>query len=131
MNGAVLYESNVVPVYESGSEGAETYKILIGEMLPAYRQTKASVDYVYDCTIEVIYEGYSNVRRHIDAIAEQVMELVAPGLHTTGLQDSEDWQFTGVNINAPRYLDDVSADSKYIKRALLTLNFLITQRQYA
>ena len=131
LNASVTYENLPVPVYESGSEGSEAYKILIAEMTPVKRRTKASEDYTYDVAVEVVYEGYDNVRKHIDAIAEQVMELIQPSLHSYGLQDNDDWQFTGLNINAPVYLDDVSADNKYIKRARLVLNFLITQRQYA
>lgn len=129
LNEAVPYEGSFVPVFEGGGE-AKPYKILIAEIAPFARRTKASQAYTYDVTVEVIYEGPDNVRRHIDAISEKVMELVTPTLYTTGFTDTELWQYTNVNVNAPRYIDDLSADYNYIKRALLVINFLIIQRTY-
>jgi hypothetical protein len=129
LNEAVPYEGSLVPVFEGGGE-AKPYKIIIAEMSPFPRLTKASQSHTYDVIVEVVYEGPDNVRRHIDAIAEQVMDKVKPNLYTTGFIDTELWQYTGVNVNAPRYLDDLSADYNYIKRALVTINFLIVQRTY-
>lgn len=131
LSGSVLYETITVPVYEGGSETKQLYKIIIGDMTPANRWTKTSVDYVYDLVIEVIYEGPENIRKPIDEIAEQVMEKFRPGLYTQGIPDSADWQITGLNVNAPRYINDLSETGDYIKRALVNVNFLITQRQYA
>lgn len=129
LEGSVPYANNPVPVYETGNaESGLAYYIEIADQSGFNDNDKARFQSTYTQTLEVVSESETWTRRHVDAIAGILMQLLKPTLYTCGLPDSSVWQITNLTITPPRYLRDESASGTKIMRLLLELRFTITEK---
>lgn len=117
LNGTINYDSVNVPCYEGQGE-VVPYQILIGETTARKAGTKNSRAWQVEQVIEVVSEQQTNLRKHVDAIGSEVMELFS-------IPDSATWQIGSIVEPSINYLDDQSGEGTYINRLLLRYNFLI------
>lgn len=129
LDGAITYAGVQVPVYESEYVGEPVpYKIEIAGMDGFNRDDKAQANYDYSQEIEIISEGRSWVRKHVDTIGNEVLQIIKPNHYTTPFFGNGEWQVTKLKIQPPHYIEDIGADGSKIMRAIIRLDFTIHEK---
>lgn len=124
LNETIVYNGKSVPAFEGQGEGVD-YQVLIGETSARKQGTKNSRAWQMEQVIEVVSEQETNLRKHVDAIGEEVMQKMNPTMLTAGIADSAVWQVGTIPEPSINYLDEPSGDGKFINRLILRYNFLI------
>lgn len=124
LNEVIAYDGVQVPCYEGQGEEVK-YQILIEETSARKAGTKNSRAWQIEQVIEIVSEQPTNLRKHIDAIGESVMQLMNPGVNTQGLNGNATWQIGTIVEPSMNYLDEPSGEGTFINRLFLRYNFLI------
>lgn len=126
LDGQVTYLSESIPVL-SGEGNEVRFEIFIAETSITDRSDKHSFSGRGSQLIEVVERGTGKlVHKHVDAIGEQVMDLIQPAPRETGISTTE-FQIIGLKKDSQNYLDERSGTGSYITRLLLRYSFYINQ----
>lgn len=119
LDGVITYNGSPVPCLE-GSADVLPYFIEVSTTTATRAGNRDNKAWKVDQVIEVISEQTYNMRKHVDAIGEEVMQLME------GMTGDSTWQIGTIKEPSINYLDEQNGDSTYINRLLLRYNFLIT-----
>lgn len=126
LNGNVNYQSADVPVKEQGGKRVVPYMVLIGEFSLTDRSTKHSFSARASQLISVVHEGTGTLlHEHVDAIGDQVMDLIIPAPRT--VLETDEFQITAIRKASQNYLDEPSGSGAFITRLLIRYDFLVNQ----
>lgn len=128
LNGNVVYDGDVVPVYETEGSNSDKVQIIIGDYSDApVRNTRTNVSQARQ-VLQIVSHQTKATKKAVDTIGEDVMEAISP-LPTGDALDGEDFS---VNIQGKpsisHLVEDSGSGSKYV-RLILSYDFLITQKQ--
>lgn len=127
LNNQITYGGQQVPCYEGEGETIP-YQILIREQSIGAPKDKHTMSGRFEQVIEVISEQQTNLRKHVDAIGEQVMDLIKPTALSQGFYGNTDFQVCTIKKISQNYLDEPSGDGSYINRLIIRLQFLIIEK---
>lgn len=128
LDETITYDSIDVPCY-SGNGEVTKYQILLKDLTrPQDLDNRDSFAGRWEQQIEVISEQVDNVRKHVNNIGEEVMEILRPTPRTTGIASNADFQIGSVKSGSPTYIDEQSGEGTFINRLILRVSFLITQK---
>jgi hypothetical protein len=128
LNGSVTYNTVVIPVYEGGGNSSDKYQILIKEYTDADRSNKSNFRGIGNLVIEVVGEEATALNKHVDAIADLVMNIIKPDTKQGGLLSGDVFQ---VMINGKPSINGLiedSGDGSVIIRRILRYNLLTIER---
>lgn len=127
LDGQVEYNSVIVPVKEQGGSRVVPYMILLGEFTNSDRSNKHSFTGRASQLISIVHEGAGTVyHEDVDAIGDQVMNLIQPSPREIGINVDE-FQIIGLVKDSQNYLDERSASGGFVTRLLLRYSFLVNQ----
>ncbi len=127
LNGVINYDSQSVPCYEGEGEDVK-YQIFLAEQNVAEKDTKHSFNSEFEQVIEVTSEQHTNLRKHVDIIGGEVMNLLKPTPTTKGVLSNTDFQITHLRKVSQNYLTENSGEGKYINRLILRYQIKITEK---
>jgi hypothetical protein len=125
LNNAVTYESAAVPVYENEGQASIAAQILIKEYSDASKNNKHFFGANARQIIEVVTERNDSVTKHVDAIAEMVMDLIQPSPREGAIVSDDDFNVMIVGKPSMNLLTEDSGSGTKIVRRILTYNLLI------
>lgn len=130
LNGTITYDGVQVPCYEGEGE-VTPYQILLMDQVKTNRGNRDAFAWLCEQRIEVISEQQTSLHKHVDAIAEGVLQILKPTPKTSWLVGGVDFQVLNVDVEIGRYIDEPSGEGTMVNRLPLMLKCLVMQRTYS
>lgn len=127
LNGVITYEGVQVPCYEGEGE-LTPFQIILAEQTGIDEDDRHSFNTELEQLIEIVSRQSTNLRKHVDAIGGEVMNLIRPTPTTKGLADGADFQVRHIKVGRPNYITEQEDDGTYINRMLLRITFSLTEK---
>lgn len=127
-NGNIVFRGLTIPVGDDTVDIDEDIYIVLASQSGYDNGTFQSFDSVESIDIDIVGKaGIFANKNVVDAIANQIMNLVLPTPNVSGLPDQTGIQVNCISLKADRYITFALNDSNSVVRRILTFNQKVRQ----